>query len=233
MPLRLRLPAAIATALVVAEAAVLLLRPKQRFPVVDAEARDYFSTGELERATKFRRGQLALYGARSAVELAILVAVARRAPADDRRPHATGAAAAAAITLAGTVAGLPLRAASRQRAKNVGLVTQSWGGWAVDLAKGAAIGGGMSAAGGAALVAGQQRFGRGWWAPGSAAVAGFAVVFTYLGPVVLDPIFNKFTPLAAGDTRDTCSRWRARPGSRSARSTRSTPHAARPRPTPT
>ena len=84
----------------------------------------------------------------------------------------------------------------------MGLVTQSWGGWAVDLGKGAAIGAGMSAAGGAALIAGVQRFGRGWWAPGSAAVAGFAVVFTYLGPVVLDPIFNRFTPLAPGATRD-------------------------------
>ncbi len=28
------------------------------------------------------------------------------------------------------------------------------------------------------------------------------VVFTYLGPVVLDPVFNKFTPLPAGATRD-------------------------------
>ena len=55
-----------------------------------------------------------------------------------------------AITLASTVAALPLRAASRQRAKNVGLVTQSWGGWAVDVAKGTAIGGVFAAAGGAA-----------------------------------------------------------------------------------
>ena len=46
-----------------------------------------------------------------------------------------------------------------------------------------------------------RRFGRDWWAPGAAAVAGFAVVFTYLGPVVLDPVFNKFTPLPAGETR--------------------------------
>ena len=47
-----------------------------------------------------------------------------------------------------------------------------------------------------------RRFGRDWWAAGSAAVAGFAVVFTYLGPVVLDPVFNRFTPLPAGETRD-------------------------------
>ena len=156
----------------------------------------------MERATAFRRGQLALYGARSAVELATLIAAARLAPRSGKRPIATGAAAAAAITVGSTLAGLPLRAASRQRSKNVGLVTQSWGGWAVDLVKGAAIGAGMSAAGGAALTAGVRRFGRGWWAPGSAAVTGFAVVFTYLGPVVLDPVFNRFTPLAAGATRD-------------------------------
>jgi STE24 endopeptidase len=114
----------------------------------------------------------------------------------------TGAATAAAITLVSTVAALPLHAASRERAKNVGLVTQSWGGWAVDVAKGAAIGGVMSGAGGALLVVGMRRFGRDWWAPGAAAVAGFALVFTYLGPVVLDPVFNKFTPLPAGATRD-------------------------------
>ncbi len=181
---------------------MLLLRPKQRFEVVETEARAYFSSDELERATTFRRGQMALYGARSAVELATLIAAARLAPAAGRRPIATGAAAAAAIAVGSTLAGLPLRAASRQRSKNVGLVTQSWGGWAVDLVKGAAIGAGMSAAGGAALTVGVQRFGRGWWAPGSAAMTGFAVVFTYLGPVVLDPVFNRFTPLADGATRD-------------------------------
>ena len=203
MPQRLRLPAALATALVVAEAAVLLLRPKQRFEVDQAEARDYFSSDELERATTFRRGQLALYGARSAVELAVLSPPRgwRRAAAGS--PVATGAAAAAGDhARRARWPGSRCAPPSRQRSKNVGLVTQSWGGWAVDLGKGAAIGAGMSAAGGAALVAGVQRFGRGWWAPGSAAVAGFAVVFTYLGPVVLDPVFNRFTPLAAGDTRD-------------------------------
>ena len=49
---------------------------------------------------------------------------------------------------------------------------------------------------------GIRRFGRDWWAPGAAAVAGFAVVFTYLGPVVLDPMFNQFTALPAGETRE-------------------------------
>ena len=51
VPRRLRLPAAIVTALVVAEAAVLLLRPKERYPVEQVEPRAYFSAAELERAT--------------------------------------------------------------------------------------------------------------------------------------------------------------------------------------
>jgi STE24 endopeptidase len=33
-------------------------------------------------------------------------------------------------------------------------------------------------------------------------VAGFGVLFTYVGPVVLEPVFNRFTPLPAGQTRD-------------------------------
>ena len=34
-------------------------------------------------------------------------------------------------------------------------------------------------------------------------VVGFGVVTTYLTPIVLDPLFNKFTPLPAGATRST------------------------------
>jgi STE24 endopeptidase len=114
----------------------------------------------------------------------------------------TGALTAAALTAVTTAVALPLRAVARQRAKDVGLVTQSWGGWGVDIVKGGAIGGTLGAAGGALLVFGVRRFGRAWWAPGAALVTGFAVVFTFAGPVVLDPLFNKFTPLPAGATRD-------------------------------
>ena len=189
-------------AIVVAEAAVLLLRPKERYPVVEAEARAYFSAAELERATGFRSGQLWLFGARTVVELGILVLAVRYAPRAGKRPVLTGAAAAVALTLVTTTAALPLRAAARQRAKDVGLITQGWDGWAVDVAKSTAIGGVFAAGGGALLVLGIRRFGRDWWAPGAAAVAGFAVVISYLAPVVLDPMFNQFKALPAGETRE-------------------------------
>ena len=80
MPQRLRLPAAVIAAIVVAEAAVLLLRPKERYPVVEVEPRAYFSTSELQRAVDFRSGQLWLFGARTAVELAVLIGAVRYAP---------------------------------------------------------------------------------------------------------------------------------------------------------
>ena len=151
------------------------------------------------------------------------------------RPCAAGAAAAAALTLGTALAALPLRAVARQRAKDVGLVTQSWGGWAVDMAKAAAIGGAFSR--------GRRRRAdrrhaplrpRAGGRPARPWARGVAVVFTYLGPVVLDPLFNRFTAAARGrPARPRCSTWRAAPASRWARSTRSTPPAARRRPTPT
>jgi STE24 endopeptidase len=202
VPQRLRLPAVLVAALVVAEAAVLLLRPRERFPREQVEARAYFSAEELAKARTFRNGQFLLFGVQTALELALLAYALRRAPRAGRRPVLTGALAAAALAAATTAVALPVRAVARERAKGVGLVTQSWGGWAADVAKGTAIGGAMAAGGGAALVFGMRRFGRGWWAPGAGAVTGFAVLFTFVGPVVLDPIFNEFTPLPAGATRD-------------------------------
>jgi STE24 endopeptidase len=202
VPQRLRLPAVLVTALVVAEAAVLLLRPRERFPHAQVRPRAYFSAEELGKAKRFRNGQLLLFGGQSALELAVLVRAVRRPPRAGRRPVLAGALTAAALTAATTAVGLPLRAVARRRAKDVGLVTQSWGGWGVDLAKGTAIGATLGAGGGALLVLGMRRFGRAWWAPGAALAAGVAVVFTFVGPVLLDPVFNTFTPLPAGATRD-------------------------------
>jgi STE24 endopeptidase len=215
VPARLRLPLAIVTALVVAEAATLLMRPRVVPRPVDVPARAYFSPQELERARDFRTGQLWLYGGRVAVELALLVVIVRRPPRrllDARRPVLAGAAAAAALSLAVTAATLPLSAWSRERAKDVGLVTQSWTGWAGDVAKGAAIGVVLTGAGGALLVVGLRRFGPRWWAPGAALVVAFGVVTTVVWPVLLDPIFNRFTPLPAGALRSDVLRLADRAG---------------------
>jgi STE24 endopeptidase len=193
-----------ATAVVVAEAAVLLLRPRDGvIAPADVSASAYFTSGELERAADFRGPQLALYGLRVAIELGVLILVVRRPPRwllDAHRPALAGAAAGAGLSVLTSAAALPVAAIARERAVDVGLITQSWGGWAGDLAKSWAIGGVIAGAGGAVAVVLLRRFRRRWWVPASGIVVAFAVVLTYAGPVVLDPVFNKFEPVR-GQTR--------------------------------
>jgi STE24 endopeptidase len=70
----------------------------------------------------------------------------------------------------------------------------------VDAAKSAAITALVTAGGAALLIILVRRFGRRWWLPGAGAVAAIAVVFAWLAPVVLAPLFNKFTPLSPGSS---------------------------------
>ena len=115
----------------------------------------------------------------------------------------------------------------------MGLITQSWGGWAGDVAKGTAIGAVLAGAGGALLVVACAASAARWWAPAAAVVVGFGVVTTYAGPVVLDPLFNSSRRCPPARRAATCSSSPARPAWTSARSTRWTRRSARRPPTPT
>jgi STE24 endopeptidase len=207
VPVRLRLPIAIVAALVVAEAAVLIMRPRGLIEPLDVAPRAYFSAAQIEKAENYRSGQLWLFGAQTAIELALLALVVARPPRILLRPHRrrvlAGAAAAATLSVAVSVATLPVRVIARERSKDVGLVTQAWTGYAGDVVKSTAIGAVLAGAGGALLIVGMRRFGRGWWAPAAAVVVAFGVATTYLTPIVLDPLFNTFTPLPDGPTRST------------------------------
>jgi STE24 endopeptidase len=114
---------------------------------------------------------------------------------------AGAAAAGAALSSVLTLPGLPLSALARHRALRVGLATQSWRDWGSDLAKATAIQGALAAAGAAAVTGAARRWPRGWWLPAAAGSVAFGAAFAALAPVVLDPIFNDFTPLPDGDTR--------------------------------
>ena len=199
-----RLPVALVTAVVVAEAAVVVMRPRGLPDPVPVQARDYFSAAQIEKAESFREGQLWIYVAQTALGLAVLALIVRRPPRrleDLRRPNLAGAAVAAAISVTTAVVALPLAALARDRAKDVGLVTQAWPDWLGDQAKAAGIGAVFSAIGGAVLVFAMRRFGRRWWIPGAVVVVAFGAITTYAGPVLLDPVFNKFTPVPEGKLR--------------------------------
>jgi STE24 endopeptidase len=183
-----------------------LLAP--RTPAVEPvriDLESYFSPAEIDRGRRFARPQMAIGMARSAIDLGALALLVRRPSAILRhrwsRPVLGGAATAAGLSLALTAPSLPLRALSRRRAKAVGLVTQSWGGWAGDLAKSSAIQTVFAAGAGSAVVAATQRFPRRWWAPAAVGSVAFGALLAALAPVVLDPIFNDFEPLPEGQTR--------------------------------
>ena len=193
---RLRLPVTVVAALAVAEAAVLLMRPRDTLEPVDVAAQTYFSPAYIERAEHFRNGQLLLYGASLVIEIGLLVWVVRHPPRGPfRRPVLAGAAVAAGLSVAVTLATLPVSLIARQRAKDVGLVTQNWVGYAGDLVKGTAIQAVIVGIGGALLVFGIRRFGRRWWIPATVLVIAFGVISTYATPIVIDPLFNRFTRL--------------------------------------
>jgi Zn-dependent protease with chaperone function len=203
---RLELPSAVVAAVAAAEAGALLLRPRED-PIEPAPVREdeHFSAEEIARAKAYRRPQRALALAGMALDTGALAALVVRPPRAlrrrRRRPVAAAAATWAALTAGLTVAGLPLSALSRRRALKVGLATQSWPAWGVDVAKATAIGAAFSAGGAAAGVALMRRLPRTWWVPGAAVAIGFGVLTTWLGPVVLDPMFNRFTPLPEGEAR--------------------------------
>lgn len=205
LPERLRLPAAILAAVLVAELAVLAFSPRDGvLTPAPVAASSYFSAAELQQARDFRRPQLALLGATFLIEAAVLVALVARPPRrlrDARRPVLAAAAGGAGIALVLDAATLPVRAVMRERAIDVGLVTRSWAGWAGDVAMAGAIGAVIAAAGAAAAIALIRRMPRRWWIPASGVVVAYGVATIFLAPVVLDPLFNRFTELR-GPIRD-------------------------------
>src|SRR4051812_17700782 len=78
---RWKRPAAVMAAIAVAEAAALLLRPRTGLAdPAPVKAASYFSPAELDRARRFSRPQLALFGGMLAVQGTVLAALVRRPP---------------------------------------------------------------------------------------------------------------------------------------------------------
>jgi STE24 endopeptidase len=207
---RFSFPAAVVAAVVVAEAAVWLLRPDGVIDPPAVSESSYFTAAQLERAHDFRDLQrlIGLGGlvAEGAV-LALLVArpplgfVARGERLVRGRPLAAAAVVGVGLVVAVQVVALPFAAWAHERAADVGLSTQGWGAWISDRAKAGAVAAALGAAG-AALFSGLiRRFPRGWWLAGAGAVVAIEVVFVWLAPVLLDPLFNRYDELPQGRTR--------------------------------
>ena len=107
---------------------------------------------------------------------------------------------------------LPFSAWRHTVLRDYGLSTQEWGGWAADQLKGGAVG----AVIGAVVLGGFYTLAhvapRWWWAFGALGAAALVVLLSFVFPVLVEPVFNTFTPMPAGPLRDELLTMAARDG---------------------
>jgi STE24 endopeptidase len=100
-----------------------------------------------------------------------------------------------AVVLLAELVTLPFAAWRHTVVVRYGISTQSWGGWAVDVAKSYAVGaliGGLALLGFYTVIRFAPRW---WWAFAAAGAAGLVVLLSFVVPVLVEPVFNKFTPM--------------------------------------
>jgi STE24 endopeptidase len=106
-----------------------------------------------------------------------------------------------ALSVIGRLATLPLSAYGEVVRHRYGLSTRTWPLWARDVAVSTAIDTGLTALTLLGLVWLVRRAPRTWWAWAAGAAAALVVAGSFLWPVVIEPVFNRFEPLPAGELR--------------------------------
>ena len=107
-----------------------------------------------------------------------------------------------ALVLAGTLLGLPTAARAEVVNRRWGLSRRGWPLFWADQAKGAVLGAlllAVAALGWYALI---RALPTNWWIVAALAAAFLAFVLSFLLPVLVEPLFNKFSPLPEGALRE-------------------------------
>ncbi len=187
--------------------AFLLLRtevPALNLPRLDPGS--YFSREELDRIHEFASVARWFWIASTLIELGVLALLAwrgRRLACVVRRvlrlppvaPVRCGAAVAASCLLAVSLATLPVGVVRHWWYRRYGLREQGYGAWlgdeALELLVATVVV--VLAVAGAVYLA--VRLGRRWWLAGSAAIAVLGVLVVLAQPLVVEPLFNRYTPI--------------------------------------
>jgi STE24 endopeptidase len=117
-----------------------------------------------------------------------------------------------AVVLLGQLLVLPFGAWRHVILKRYGLSTQDWAGWGVDVLKSLLV----TAVFAVLVLAGfytlTRLVPRWWWAYAAAGAALLVVVLSFVFPVLVEPIFNKFTPMPDSPLRTELVTMAARDG---------------------
>jgi STE24 endopeptidase len=107
----------------------------------------------------------------------------------------------AALDLIGRLATLPMGVAQRRLQLDAGLSTSSWPAWAFDLVKGELVDIVITSIAIVALVGIARRWPKAWTAIAGGVLAALVVLGSFVYPLVVEPLFNSFTPLEDGSLR--------------------------------
>jgi STE24 endopeptidase len=106
-----------------------------------------------------------------------------------------------AVALVTRLVTLPFDARAELVLRRYGLSTQTWLSWLSDQAKGFGLSTGLLLIVLVGLVALARAMPRWWWVPAAAGAALLVVVVSFAYPLVVEPVFNKFTPMRDGPLR--------------------------------
>nr|WP_275585389.1 M48 family metallopeptidase [Blastococcus saxobsidens] len=106
-----------------------------------------------------------------------------------------------ALVVVGRLVTLPVSAYAEVVRHRYGLSTRGWGLWLRDVAVSLAISAVLTTLVVLAFLWLVRRAPRTWWAWSGLAAATLVVVGSFLYPVVIEPAFNRFEPLPAGELR--------------------------------
>ncbi|MDP3969741.1 MAG: M48 family metalloprotease [Nocardioides sp.] len=105
------------------------------------------------------------------------------------------------VLVVGRAVVLPVSVLIRRRALDYGLTTQGWAAWLLDLVRSLAVEVAVTALALVVLVGLARRFRRAWPALAAVAVAGLVLAGSFLHPVLIEPVFNRFEPMPDGPLR--------------------------------
>lgn len=114
---------------------------------------------------------------------------------------ATAALGAVALHLVSWLLGLPVSIRTERVNRRWSLSTRSWRLYAADTAKSFAIGAVLFAGLALALYAAMRALPASWWILAAVGAAALVFLFSFLLPVLVEPLFNRFTPLPDGELR--------------------------------
>ncbi|WP_433311107.1 M48 family metallopeptidase [Micromonospora sp. CA-269861] len=117
-----------------------------------------------------------------------------------------------AVVLVADLVTLPFAAWRQSVLTRYGLSTNGWSGWAVDLLKSYAVSAVIGAVALFGFYAVIRLAPRWWWAFGAGGAAVLVALLSFVLPVLVEPVFNRFTPMEQGPLRTELMSMAARDG---------------------